>query len=295
VAFAAALLFVPRDAPAPTLPGRFDLPGFAISALAIVLFQFGVENLAEPVMGRAGSLLLFGAAAALALLYRAHARRVAQPALDLSLFSLRAYRAGVVGGGLSRVGLNASAFLLPLLLQLGFGMTPLLAGALTAIGAFGALATRVLLQRMVRAQGYRRVLVGLVVAGAVLLAAFPWLYQAGSLPLLMLCILVFTAIRAMQFNAVNALTYADVPPSLLSRSVGSAGVFQQLSMGLGISVSAAVLSATTGAGGTPTLQDFPPAFLFMAVVTLTALPSLLHLRQGDGQGQAQRAPRPAQA
>jgi hypothetical protein len=193
------------------------------------------------------------------------------------------------------VGLNASAFLLPLLLQLGFGMTPLLAGALTAAGAFGALATWVLLRRMVRAQGYRRVLVGLVVAGAVLLAAFPWLHQARSLPLLMLCILVFTAVRAMQFNAVNALTYADVPPALLSRSVGSAGVFQQLSMGLGISVSAAVLSATTGAGGTPTLRDFPPAFLFMALVTLTALPSLLHLRQGDGQGQAQRAPQPAGA
>jgi hypothetical protein len=63
------------------------------------MFQFGVENLAEPVMGRAASLLPFGTAVALALLYHAHARRVPQPALDLSLFSLRAYRAGVGGAG----------------------------------------------------------------------------------------------------------------------------------------------------------------------------------------------------
>jgi EmrB/QacA subfamily drug resistance transporter len=294
LALGAALAMVPQDRPAEAAP-RFDLSGFAMSAMAIVLFQFGLENLAEPALGRLASLGLFAAAVALALLYLAHARRVPHPALDLSLFSVRAYRAGVVGGGLSRIGLNASAFLLPLLLQLGFGMTPLLAGTLTAIGALGALSTRFVLRRLVNSLGYRRVLVGLVVAGAAMLAGFPWLAWVGSLPVLVACIVLFTGIRAMQFNAVNALTYADIPPSLLSRSVGSAGVFQQLSMGLGISVSAAVLSATTGANGTPALQDFPPAFLFMAGVTLTALPWLLRLRQGDGLGQVSGTPRAARA
>jgi EmrB/QacA subfamily drug resistance transporter len=294
LALGAALAMVPQDRPAEAAP-RFDFSGFAMSAMAIVLFQFGLENLAEPALGHLASLGLFAAAVALALLYLAHARKVPHPALDLSLFSVRAYRAGVVGGGLSRIGLNASAFLLPLLLQLGFGMTPLLAGTLTAIGALGALSTRFVLRRLVNSLGYRRVLVGLVVAGAAMLAGFPWLAWIGSLPVLVACIVLFTGIRAMQFNAVNALTYADIPPSLLSRSVGSAGVFQQLSMGLGISVSAAVLSATTGANGTPALQDFPPAFLFMAGVTLTALPWLLHLRQGDGLGQASGTPRAARA
>jgi EmrB/QacA subfamily drug resistance transporter len=294
LALGAALAMVPQDRPVEAAP-RFDFSGFAMSAMAIVLFQFGLENLAEPALGRLASLGLFAAAVALALLYLAHARKVPHPALDLSLFSVRAYRAGVVGGGLSRIGLNASAFLLPLLLQLGFGMTPLLAGTLTAIGALGALSTRFVLRRLVNSLGYRRVLVGLVVAGAAMLAGFPWLAWVGSLPVLVACIVLFTGIRAMQFNAVNALTYADIPPSLLSRSVGSAGVFQQLSMGLGISVSAAVLSATTGANGTPALQDFPPAFLFMAGVTLTALPWLLHLRQGDGLGQASGTPRAARA
>jgi EmrB/QacA subfamily drug resistance transporter len=294
LALGAALAMVPQDRPVEAAP-RFDFSGFAMSAMAIVLFQFGLENLAEPALGRLASLGLFAAAVALALLYLAHARKVPHPALDLSLFSVRAYRAGVVGGGLSRIGLNASAFLLPLLLQLGFGMTPLLAGTLTAIGALGALSTRFVLRRLVNSLGYRRVLVGLVVAGAAMLAGFPWLAWVGSLPVLVACIVLFTGIRAMQFNAVNALTYADIPPSLLSRSVGSAGVFQQLSMGLGISVSAAVLSATTGANGRPALQDFPPAFLFMAGVTLTALPWLLHLRQGDGLGQASGTPRAARA
>jgi MFS family permease len=137
LALGAALAMVPQDRPAEAAP-RFDFSGFAMSAMAIVLFQFGLENLAEPALGHLASLGLFAAAVALALLYLAHARKVPHPALDLSLFSVRAYRAGVVGGGLSRIGLNASAFLLPLLLQLGFGMTPLLAGTLTAIGALGA-------------------------------------------------------------------------------------------------------------------------------------------------------------
>ena len=63
--------------------------------------------------------------------YLAHARRVEIPALDLSLFRLPTFFASVVGGFIFRLGLGALPFLLPLMLQLGFGMTPFQSGLIT--------------------------------------------------------------------------------------------------------------------------------------------------------------------
>ena len=53
------------------------------------------------------------------------------PLLDISLFSLATFRAASLGGFIFRIGVGALPFLLPLLLQLGFNMTPFKSGLIT--------------------------------------------------------------------------------------------------------------------------------------------------------------------
>ena len=60
-----------------------------------------------------------------------HARRAPAPVLDLTLLRLPTFRASVVGGFLFRIGIGAMPFLLPLLLQVGFGLTPFQSGLIT--------------------------------------------------------------------------------------------------------------------------------------------------------------------
>ena len=62
-----------------------------------------------------------------AIAYVLHARRTPAPVLDLSLLKLSTFRASVFGGFLFRLGIGALPFLLPLLLQIGFNLTPFLA------------------------------------------------------------------------------------------------------------------------------------------------------------------------
>ena len=52
----------------------------------------------------------------------------AAPILDLGCSSLRAFRASIFGGFLFRLGIGALPFLLPLLLQIGFKLTPFQSG-----------------------------------------------------------------------------------------------------------------------------------------------------------------------
>ena len=64
--------------------------------------------------------------------YVVHARRTPAPDRSISRCSaLPTFRASVVGGFLFRLGIGAMPFLLPLMLQIGFGMTPFQSGLIT--------------------------------------------------------------------------------------------------------------------------------------------------------------------
>lgn len=113
--------------------------------------------------------------------------------------------------------------------------------------------------------------------GAMLMGSFATMGPTVSLPLLVGTVFALGGVRTMHFNAVNSLTYTDVPEHKLSSSVASAGVFQQLSMGLGVSISAATLSMIVPEGALPGISDFQVVFLAMAAIPLLSVPILLTL------------------
>src|SRR5690606_8915194 len=71
--------------------------------------------------------------------YVRHARVHPHPLLRLDLLRIPTYRTGVLGGSLFRVGIGATPFLLPLMLQLGFGLNPLESGLVTFTSTAGAM------------------------------------------------------------------------------------------------------------------------------------------------------------
>ncbi len=207
-----------------------------------MLFQLGVEHMAYPLAGLGGTLALFALAVGLFCFYGVRAKGRSNAALDLSLFSNRAFSVGVIAGGIGRVGLNSSAFLLPLMLQIGFGMTPILSALITSLAAVGAFVAKPILKRAIGAFGYGRLIVAVTLAGSALMASFSMITPDTALAVIIVTVLTMGAMRTMHFNAVNSLTYSEVPDDKLSSSVASAGVFQQLSMGLGISLGATALA-----------------------------------------------------
>ena len=89
------------------------------------------------------------------LAYVRHARRTPAPLLDISLFSLATFRASVLGGFIFRIGVGALPFLLPLLLQLGFNMTPFESGLITFSTALGAMSMKAVVPAVLRQFGFR--------------------------------------------------------------------------------------------------------------------------------------------
>lgn len=263
-------------------PPRFDLVGFLLCGFGFGLLQFGLENISRSLLPRAAVIAFMLAGLALLAVYVPHARRRVDAVLDLSLFQIRSFRVSTLAGGLSRTGVNAVPFMLPLLFQIGFGLSPVASGSLTFVNALGTLAVRPISAWLMRRFGYRMLLTWNGVGCAVVIASFALLQPSTPHWQVLLLVLVFGIARSTQFVTTNTLTYADAPAHKLSRSTSLGGVIQQLTISFGVSIAAALLGLIAGPGQLPSVGDFHVAFVLVALITLASAPGFLQLRPEDG-------------
>jgi EmrB/QacA subfamily drug resistance transporter len=268
--------FIP-DVPAER-PPRFDFVGFVLSGLGIggLAFGFSVLGLALLPPRWIAALISVGAIATVG--YVLHARRTPAPILDLGLFKLATFRASIFGGFIFRLGIGALPFLLPLLLQIGFHLTPFQSGLITFTAAVGAIFMKAAVATILRHLGYRPVLIYNSLISAAFLAACATFRPGMSFAAMVAILLAGGFFRSLQFTAVNTIAYAEIEPSLMSRATAITSVAQQLALSTGVAVGALVVEITMLLRHDPVMSaaDFPPAFLFVAASTAAA--SLIFLR-----------------
>jgi len=257
-------------------PPRFDFSGFLICGLALASTELVLESVGRQLVPVWAEASLAAVAVGGMALYRWHARRTPNPAVDLKIFRLRSFSLSVLAGGVCRIGLSAVPFLLPLQLQLGFGMTAMQSGAITFVSSLGAILMKSASPPILRRFGFRKlligngVLVGLVIAGmAAFTAATPHVLLYGYL-------LIFGFMRSVQFTCLNTLGYADVPPDMMSRATSVSSVGQQLSMSFGVAIGATLLGLLIGDSGTVTASEFHVVYPLVAI--LPTLGSLFFTR-----------------
>ena len=261
---------------------RFDFKGFLLFGLAIALLQFCFEFGGRGAVPAAAVTAVVIVAGALFTAFVWHARRTPAPAVDLQLFRDRAFRVGTLAGGLCRVGLNGAPFLLPLMLQVGFGVSPLASGLMTFTGAAGALLVRPVLSRLLRWLGFDRVLIASAVAGAAATAGFALLEPRTPHAVVAAYVVLYGLVRSVQFMGSNTLSYSDLPQEKLSGATSLGGMLQQLSVSFGVSLAAMALGLFAGPRHLLTPEHFRETFVALSLIPLLATPGFLALRPGDG-------------
>uniref|UniRef100_UPI00321F7DD1 MFS transporter n=1 Tax=Nitrobacter sp. TaxID=29420 RepID=UPI00321F7DD1 len=129
-------------------PERFDLYGMMLAGLGVGGIAFGLSVAGLNLLPWTVVTALIGTGSVSMALYVMHARRTDQPALDFTLLRLPTFRASIYGGFLFRVGVGAMPFLLPLLMQVGFGLSPFGSGLVTFSSAVGAIGMKTLAARI---------------------------------------------------------------------------------------------------------------------------------------------------
>ncbi|MBO0716759.1 MAG: MFS transporter, partial [Rhizobiales bacterium] len=271
VGIALAARFIPNiriERPDPFDYIGFLLAGCAIAGLAFGLSATGLEFLPTSIVA---SLLCGGAISAAA--YLIHARRTPAPILDLTLFRFPTFRASIFGGFLFRLGIGALPFLLPLLLQIGFRLTPFQSGLITFTTALGSMFMKAAVASVLRRFGYRNVLLYNALISSAFLAACASFVQGMPFAAMIAILLSGGFFRSLQFTAINTIAYAEIEPAKMSRATAMVAAAQQLSLSTGVAVGALVVELTLRLrdSTTMTISDFPPAFLFVGLLSASAV------------------------
>ncbi len=256
----------------------FDLRGFLLVGPGLAFFLTGVTLAGLALTSVPFILSLTGAGLVLILAYVAHARRVAEPIIDLSLLRLPSFRIAAIAGTLFRVPAGALPFLLPLMLQLGFGLTAFAAGMLTFISGVGAMLMKPAAQPLLRRWGFKRVLVGNAVLAALLMAGPGFFTATTPVAVMMLVLFVGGFTRSLQFTSINAIAFDEVSAPRLSQATTFVAVMQQLSGSIGITLAAMVLEGTGALRGVAATDvgNFP--VVFAVITTLAAASALVFTR-----------------
>jgi EmrB/QacA subfamily drug resistance transporter len=254
-----------------SLRTRFDLLGFVLCGVSLGCLLFGFEMIGQDTaLPNALALLAIGLGAGMGYLW--HAKRRADPLIDLSLLKIDSFRLSVIGGSLMRVTQGAQPFLLPLMFQIGFGMSAVRSGQLILATTLGAIVMRSFTPRLLRAIGFRRGMVfnGVLSSlGYAVCAFFRPGWPTGLMFGLLFCCGAF---MSFQFAAYNTIAYEAVPTSRVSAANSFYTTLQQLMLSVGVCAGALILKFTmvVSHSAEPQLMDFSVAFLLVTLISLSS-------------------------
>jgi MFS family permease len=252
----------------PRSPRPIDFPGFLLSSIAFTGLVFGLSVVSLPALPIYYGYITIVIGLIAGAIYLWHAKRAKFPLLDPKMLRYPLFRAGILGGSTFRIGIGAIPFLLPLMLQLSFGLTPFQSGLITFIGAFGAMSSKFGAQRIFKMFGFRRVLAAGALISSVFIAVNGLFTSSTPEWIIMGCLLVGGVVRSTLFTGVNAMVFADIDEADSGQATAINAVAQQLSLATGVAVAGAILDISgLFHGGDLSLGDFHIAFLVVAVIS----------------------------
>ncbi|BDZ44706.1 MFS transporter [Naasia aerilata] len=291
--FGFALRVVPRDEP--QRRESFDVRGFVAVTTALGALVLGLELLAHPATVLVGVLLIL-AAGILGVLAVHRLRRVPSPFLDLAALRLPTFRVSNSSGALFRAAVFSAPFLLPLLLQDGFGWSPVAAGAMVLWLFVGNVAIKPVTSPLLRRVGFAPVMIGSGIGLALAFVAVALLGPGTPALVLAAVFLASGVFRSLGFTAYNTIQFADVPAPGMRHANTLSETVAQLASGVGIATAAVavrILEAVLPGGGA--LPAYRGALAIMAVVALVSVAGAAMLPHGSADALRVRRERPATA
>ncbi len=268
----------------------FDWKGFWLLGFGLVASLFGMDAVIARTSLDPVSLGTLTAGLIALALYVIHARKVKFPLIDLGLLKIPTFRATVTGGSLFRGAIGANPFLLPLMMQEGFGYSPFESGIITCCSAAGAFGMRTISKRVLRRFGFRNVLIWNSLIAAMLFACCGFFQP--STPQFVMMIVIFSGgvFRSLEFTAISAIAFAEIERAQMSQATSFSQMAQRLSMSLGVAFAAFLLHQFAGDPLHVPVKAFQLTFAVIGFISAMASFAFWRLPHDAGAVLAGRGP-----
>jgi MFS family permease len=246
---------------------------------------FGVSVLTLPALPAMFGYIALIAGCVAIVAYFWWAKHTPYPILDFRLFRFPLFRTTNIAGTFFRLGTGAMPFLFPLMLQLGFGLSPFQSGMITFATAVGAFAAKFVAEPILHRLGFRWSLVSGTLIAVLGVAAMGFYSPATPLPLMLTVLVIMGFFMSIFWTGTNAFTFADIEDKDAGQATAINQVGIQLSLAFGVALGGGVLEGLRllHGGGTPQLGDFHIAFFVIASVALVSTVMFLFLPKEAGK------------
>jgi len=265
---------------------KFDIKGLLLFSGAITVFTLVMELTSSNVIGLTTILSLLLLAVILGAIYVVYSKKKQHPLIDLKLLNIRTLKIGIIGNLITRLGIGGMPFLIPLLLQVGYGYTATVAGLIMIPAAASNIVAKSFVVPIVSKFGYRNTLIANTILLGLIICMFFFLQSTSPIYYIVPLMILNGFFSSIQFTAMNTLALADLNEDTSSEGNSLLSVTQQLSLTFGISVSALILGfyrqlefITKGVE----VQAFRYSFLTMGVMTILSTFIFVQLKNADGQ------------
>src|ERR1700676_3523688 len=263
-----------------------DIVGLILFGSGVALLSYVLEIFGEHTLSVREILGLLAISLVLIAGYGLHATRTGFPLLQLGLFRIRTFSAAVSGSFFTRIGIGGVPFLLPLLYQIGLGLTPIQSGLLIMPQALAAMSTKFLMRRVLTRVGYRGVLISNTVTLGLLLLLFATIGLRTPIWLIVLLAFCYGAFTSLQYTSMNTLVYADISDEQASDASSIASTAQQMAISFGVATAglATVFFIPDRFRSNPSelIHGIHEAFLVLGGFTILSMAVFRKLRSGDG-------------
>lgn len=264
---------------------KFDMKGLILFSGGVTVFTLIMELTSSRVIGWQTILALFIVSVVLFAFYIYHAKHKQHPLINLNLFKIRTLKIGIIGNLITRLGIGGMPFLIPLLLQVGYGYTATVAGLMMIPAAVSNILAKSFAVPIVNKLGYRNTLIANTLILGIIICLFFFLESESPIYYIIPLMVLNGFFSSIQFTAMNTLSLADLDEDTSSEGNSLLSITQQLSLTFGISVAALILgffreleSITKGVE----VQAFRYSFLAMGVMTIISTYIFFKLRDTDG-------------
>jgi hypothetical protein len=205
--------------------------------------------------------------------------------LNLKLFSIRTFLVAALGNVWGRLGLSSVPFLLPLLFQIGYDLSPLHSGLLTFVGTIGMITMKFMNKAILHRFGFKKALSAFSLMAGMTISSFALISEI-NVPLIIVLVFLNGLVSSLLYTAMNVLYYVDLSPADMSNATSISSMLQQMSMGFGITLSGVVLRIFVGWNNKLVLGNpipFRLAFIVMGAISFLSVLVFLKLKSNDGQ------------
>jgi len=269
-----------------------DFVGLVLFGSGIALLSYVLEVFGEHTLSGREILGLLAISLLLITAYGWHAVHAAFPLLRLALLRIRTFRAAVIGGFVTRIGIGGIPFLLPLLYQVGLGFTPIQSGLLMMPQAVASMSLKLTVTGILTRFGYRVILISNTIIIGVLILVFAAIGAGTPVWFIVALCFCYGFFSSLQYSSMNTLVYADVTEEEASSASTIASTLQQMSNSFGVasaSLAAAFFIPDRFSSNPPEMiHGIHRAFFVLGGLTILSTLVFRELKRGDGDSVARQ-------